>query len=55
METISQAMPQAEKYCSLTQQSPIGFEQDLPSFSSYPFFNVYFENENVMQTPFETI
>ncbi|KAL2336300.1 hypothetical protein Fmac_010746 [Flemingia macrophylla] len=55
METISQAMPQAEKYCSPTQQSPIGFEQDLPSFSNYPFSNVYFENENnIMQTSFET-
>ncbi|KAL2336304.1 hypothetical protein Fmac_010750 [Flemingia macrophylla] len=54
METISQAK-QAEKYCSPTQQSPIGFEQDKPSFSNNTLFNVYFENENnVMQTPFET-
>ncbi|KAL2336318.1 hypothetical protein Fmac_010764 [Flemingia macrophylla] len=56
METISQVMPQAEKYCSPTQQSPIAFEQDLESFSDYPFYGVYFKNEyNVMQAPFETI
>ncbi|KAL2336316.1 hypothetical protein Fmac_010762 [Flemingia macrophylla] len=56
METISQVMPQAETYGSPTQQSPIGFEQDLSSFSNHLFSDVYFENENnVMQTPFETI
>nr|KYP39735.1 NAC domain-containing protein 69 [Cajanus cajan] len=47
VEIISQATPQTE--------SPTGVQHEEPSFSTYPFYNAYFRNENnVMQTPFET-
>jgi len=54
METILQATPQAEKYFSPIHQSQTGIEEEA-SFSSYPFNNAYFRNENnPMQTSFET-
>ncbi|XP_027334670.1 NAC domain-containing protein 105-like [Abrus precatorius] len=56
MDTIFQAMQQAEIYFSQEQHSPIAIEQEA-FFTNSPFHDdAYFRNENIITpTPFETI